>query len=362
MRQPMQKALLLPGSHQPFIIEHVPLYTPGQGEILIEIHAAALNSTDWKIQQSDGAALNFPAILGSDRAGEVIQIGEGVENFKKGDRVVTISRFVQNPWQGFQQFALADAVYTSKIPAKISYDEASTISTGLTTAASGLFAEYPHGAGLTSPFAPETQGIHSGKPIMVIGGSSSVGQYAIQLARLSGFTHIITTASPMHEHYLKSIGATEVIDWTLEVSAVVLSVAKIITSQPIGVVYDTIGTLSGSTAQLGIAIINHFFAVTGEKGVLVTTDLLPATAEKAKKHEAVELAQVHAAIDGVWNQKLVEIIYQEKLYGWLDEGLLKPNRFEIVKGGLAGVAEGLTRLQNHKISGHKLVVHPQDTL
>lgn len=60
----------------------------------------------------------------------------------------------------------------------MSYEEATTIPLGLGTAFSSLFAEFPHGAGLPTPFTPEGQQAGAGKTIFIIGGSSSVGQYS----------------------------------------------------------------------------------------------------------------------------------------------------------------------------------------
>ena len=61
--------------------------SPGPGEILVKEVAIGLNPIDWKIQAYGLFATEFPAIIGSDAAGEVVAVGEGVTQFKKGDKV-----------------------------------------------------------------------------------------------------------------------------------------------------------------------------------------------------------------------------------------------------------------------------------
>lgn len=60
---------------------------PNAGEILVKVHAAALNPVDWKAPKYNVFIDKYPAVLGADAAGEVVQLGEGVNNFAVGDRV-----------------------------------------------------------------------------------------------------------------------------------------------------------------------------------------------------------------------------------------------------------------------------------
>ena len=83
-----QKALVLGSLGGEFAVKNVPVPTPGPGQILVKILASALNPVDWKIPVYKLSYVqNYPAILGSDTAGTVEAVGEGVTAFKKGDRV-----------------------------------------------------------------------------------------------------------------------------------------------------------------------------------------------------------------------------------------------------------------------------------
>ena len=84
---PTQKALYLNKKFGDIVLEDAPIYKPGPGEILIKIKATSLNPVDWKTQKLGMFIDKFPAILGGDIAGDVEELGEGVKEFKKGDRV-----------------------------------------------------------------------------------------------------------------------------------------------------------------------------------------------------------------------------------------------------------------------------------
>ena len=82
-----QKALVLATKQGSFEIRTVPKYEPKPGQILIRIEAAALNPVDWGIQAFGILVEHYPAILGEDVAGTVDEVGDGVTEFSKGDRV-----------------------------------------------------------------------------------------------------------------------------------------------------------------------------------------------------------------------------------------------------------------------------------
>ena len=84
-----QKALFLAEKQGSFVLGTREIPSPAAGEILVQVKAAALNPVDWKIQKTHFEFLveKYPAFLGSDIAGDVVKLGEGVKGFSVGDRV-----------------------------------------------------------------------------------------------------------------------------------------------------------------------------------------------------------------------------------------------------------------------------------
>jgi NADPH:quinone reductase-like Zn-dependent oxidoreductase len=87
MSTPKQKALFLTEAKGKFTVGITEIPKPGPGEILAEIQATALNPLDWKVQAFGVVYDTFPAILGSDAASIVKEVGEGVKNVSVGDKM-----------------------------------------------------------------------------------------------------------------------------------------------------------------------------------------------------------------------------------------------------------------------------------
>ncbi|KIJ89467.1 hypothetical protein K443DRAFT_624700, partial [Laccaria amethystina LaAM-08-1] len=325
-----QKALFLPSKFADnFVLGTAPIYKPGPGELLVKNKAASLNPVDWKAQKHGMFVKHYPAIVGVDIVGDVEEVGEGITLFSKGDRVLSQGQF-EPEWGGFQQYVKTRAVSTTKailhIPANLSYDQAATLPAALSAAYAGLYSQKPNGGGLEAPVEPSAVGKYSGVPIVVLGGSSSVGQYAIQLSKLSRFSPIITTSSMKHENYLKTLGATHVLDRNLPV---LLEVKKI-ANQSIPFVLDAIG--DRSTQQAGLDIL-------APGGTLVTV-----LAEKVKAQDKT-MIHVVALLKAPPHLKLLETLYGKKLSGRLEEGVIKPNRVEFIPGGLEAIPAGLKQME-----------------
>ena len=156
--------------------------------------------------------IKYPFIMGSDLAGEVVEVGKGVARFKVGDRVmghaVGIEEMVnKSSRSAFQQYTVVKANMASPIPSTIPYEYACVLPLGLSTAACALFQQ----DFLALPY-PSITPKPTGKTVLVWGGSSSVGSNAIQLAIASG-CEVITTASPKNFEYVRNLGATAVFDY-----------------------------------------------------------------------------------------------------------------------------------------------------
>ncbi|TFY82415.1 hypothetical protein EWM64_g1603 [Hericium alpestre] len=347
MSSASQKALLIPSKGAKFEVGTRTIPKPGPGQVLVRLYAAALNPVDNYIQQFGVFVESYPAVAGSDGAGTVEELGEGATGVAKGDKV-----FFQGLWVSdrgtFQQYALADA-----IPTKYSFDDVATIPLGFATAAIGLYAKRAArgGAELATPWSAAGRDKYKGQPAVVIGGSSSVGQFALQLLKLSGFGPIITTASASNAEYAKAAGATDVIDYhTTPYAELPAAVAKI-TSTPVPVIYDAISSPESQQAS---------WKILAPKGSLVVT-LQPAVGKPGEEAEdGKRLVQVFGSSNHPENREIGNDIYAH-LTGLLETGAVKPNKVEILPDGLAGIPAGVARLEQKGVSGVKLVARPQET-
>ena len=77
----IQKALLLPAKAADYVIRTVPVPRPSPGQVMVKIHAAALGPLDWKMRETGLFINTYLIILGSNIAGTVEELGEGVEDF-----------------------------------------------------------------------------------------------------------------------------------------------------------------------------------------------------------------------------------------------------------------------------------------
>ncbi|KAF8992259.1 hypothetical protein BDQ17DRAFT_1369728 [Cyathus striatus] len=214
-----------------------------------------------------------------------------------------------------------------------------------------MYNKSPLGIGLTGPTTLDDapNGKYTNKPIVIFGGSSSVGQMAIQLAKYSGFSPIITTASLKNELYVKSLGATHVIDRSLPISSLPSEVAKI-TSKPITIAFDSIEI--PETAQAGYDLL-----ATG--GIIYTVNFKLKFKETEGSGKTIANGIAFPMLPPE-NAELIKAIYAI-LTSFLESGAIRPNKVEVLQGGLRGVFEGLQRLEKDQVSAVKLVVHPDET-
>ncbi len=179
-------------------------------EIRIRNAAIAINPIDWILQEIALLPwLEYPAVLGSDVAGEVAAVGSAVERFKVGDRVLgqAVGTTVNEPGQGaFQHHTIVPDHMAAPIPDDMAYQDAAVLPLGLGAAASGLYGR------TQLALAPPSHAPTARPEVVLIwGGSSSVGCNAIQLATASGYG-CLAIASARNAGLLKALGAGEVLD------------------------------------------------------------------------------------------------------------------------------------------------------
>ena len=233
-------------------IKDIPRPSPKPDEVVFRVKAASLNYDDIWGMRGKPLAVPLPHISGTDAAGEVIEIGEDVKNIKIGDRVVShgnmscrvcaactdgkeyncrkrkIWGFETGPlWGGYCEVTHLPEINVLKIPDNVSYEEAAAASMTLLTSWHMLVGRAK---------------ITPGQTVLVMGGSSGVGIFGIQIAKLYGCT-VIATASPDKLEKLKELGADYAVDhrkedWHKEVRAIT---KQIIGGPGVDVIFEHIG-------------------------------------------------------------------------------------------------------------------------
>ncbi len=211
---PTNTAAWINAAHATLEVGPAPYTPPGDDQIVIRNHAVAVNPLEWIIQVAGNLAyrwLTYPTVLGSDVAGDVVEVGKAVTRFRVGDRVLAHAVGTDKDSNtgtegGFQQYTVVLERLTCPIPDTLPFENAVVLPLGLSTAACGLFQTDL--LGLRHPFANAEP---TGETVLVWGGSTSAGSNAIQLATAAGYD-VITTASPHNADYATSLGAVQVFD------------------------------------------------------------------------------------------------------------------------------------------------------
>jgi NADPH:quinone reductase-like Zn-dependent oxidoreductase len=169
----------------------------GDGQVRIRVAGSAFNPADSGIR---GGTLPFPVALphvpGYDVSGTVDATGEGVTNFKVGDKVIGFIPMGADGSAAEYVVAPADALATA--PTSIDLADAAALPSVGLTAWQALF---------------DDAGLKEGQRLLITGAGGSVGGYAIQLAKRAG-GYVIATASPRSRDSVQAAGADEIIDHT----------------------------------------------------------------------------------------------------------------------------------------------------
>ncbi|KII89061.1 hypothetical protein PLICRDRAFT_124276 [Plicaturopsis crispa FD-325 SS-3] len=225
----------------------------GAGEVLVRVQAAAFNPVGYKLMAMlPNFIANRPLVAEHDLAGVVVD-GNGTR-FKNGDPVfgwIPVALQLKTRQGALQQYARLPASHLAARPPNVSVTGASGFTLAAQTAYQGLF---------------KTGGLQDGQRVFVNGGSSSVGAFAIQIAKAHG-CHVTASASAKNEEFVRSLGADDFVDYTtgpLHTTLVANAPA-----QKYHIFFDAVGSSSP-------ALYTHSPAYVAPGGVYVTTGPQPS--------------------------------------------------------------------------------------
>jgi NADPH:quinone reductase-like Zn-dependent oxidoreductase len=210
--------------------EHAPLPRPGEGEVLVRVHAAGVTPSEfewaptWTLRT--GEPRSFPIILGHEFSGEVQGCGRGVADFAEGDLIFGMNDWFRDGTQA--EYCVARAADLAAKPRSIDHAHAAVNPISALTAWQGLF---------------ERAKLARGERVLIHGAAGGVGAFAVQLARWRG-AKVIGTARAHNLEFVRGLGADQVIDYQSERFEDVV--------RETDVVFDTVGgeTLARSWSVL----------------------------------------------------------------------------------------------------------------
>jgi len=197
-------------------LEDLPTPKPGANEILLKVHSVSVNRTLDLIVRNGKypVKIRLPHVLGADPAGEVVAIGDGVTQFKVGDRVAVISatpcqrcgpcldgkeancvdskRIGVDVWGGYAEFIALPARYAVKLPGEVSFAEGTVIT-----------RHFPMAFNLLASKAD----IKPGESVLVMGATGALGSSCVQVAKMLGARVIAGAGSDERLEATKKYGA-----------------------------------------------------------------------------------------------------------------------------------------------------------
>ncbi|RFU36293.1 hypothetical protein B7463_g38, partial [Scytalidium lignicola] len=350
----MKEAIVSAGPKVQLINSPVP--KPTADQVLIKVVVSGSNPKDWKLPQRFGSHNS-----GDDIAGIVEEVGDEVTEFKKGDRVAAFHE-MRTPHGSFAEYAIAPAHTTFHLPKKTTFEEAATIPLAALTAAVGLYVRL----GLPEPWVPAKKSI----PLIVYGGSSAVGAYAIKLAQLSNIHPIITVAGRGQAYVEKLISRNRgdtIVDYRAGDEAVIAGIKHALKNANVDEVHYAFDAVSEHNSYQNLS---HVLSSEDSKIALIVPGKDYSAIPGHIQHSVIQVGSVHQAVDPQSEEGKAGIRTGGREFGFvfsrlfsrlLQEGWFTGHPYEIVPGGLNSVEQALTNLKDGVNSATKYVFRIEET-
>ncbi|WAN69216.1 SDR family NAD(P)-dependent oxidoreductase [Moorena producens JHB] len=286
--QPFRLTITEKGTLENFTLEPTPRRSPAPGEVEIRVRATGLNFRDVLI------ALDiYPgtAVMGGDCAGEIVAVGEGVENFKIGEPVIAMAP------GSFSQYVTVSATIVTPKPDFLSFEQAAAIPANFLTAYYAL-----HHVAKIAP----------GDKILIHAAAGGTGMAAVQIAQQAGAEVFATASSPKWEA-LKAMGVKQIMNSrTLEFAAEIMEKTQ---GKGVDIVLNSLTSGEFIAKTVSVVSPQGRFVEIAKRGVWESTEM--ATIRSDISYSVLDLAKVSQDQPQLIKSLLVEIIDK------FNNGLLK---------------------------------------
>lgn len=339
-----QTALLVTEIGKPLIKASRPVPEPKDGEVLVQVTIAGLNPHDAK-SRDYGLFIKdlLPAVLAADIAGVVTRVGPNVTRFKEGDHIFGQASLPDSNTEGLQEYAILDARFSAKVPAGFTDAQVASLPVNCITAAVALFN--PTCFGIPAPWDPAANSFdYKSTSVLILGGGSNTGKFAIQLAALAGIGNIIVVAGLKSAADVRALGATHVIDRTKPPTTIAAEVREI-TGDDLIYALDAINPPENQF--IGVEALSN-----SKTGNLAR--LIPLGSIDEKKLSSEKPAGFNTLnVNGLSYARMdTAVPLWERVTGLVEEGKIKPLGYQIIKGlDVDAVNKTLDGYSNGTVSG-----------
>lgn len=312
-------------------MQEVPAPVPDEHDLLIEVHACALNPVDFKIRRGAFAKdRKLPIVLGFDVSGVVRGLGAAAQGFRVGDEVYASPSLVRNGASA--EFVCVDARTAAPKPRNLDHVQAAALPLVTLTAWEALW---------------QRAQVQRGETVLIHAGAGGVGHIALQLAKHLG-SRVITTASRDESIALcRELGADVVVNYQRE--DFVGRVEKETGGRGCAVIFDTVGNETFDRSLDGVAVNGRLVTCVGTASDQIATKLFRLNA--TLHFEFMGAPTVY----GVRPERQGEILRAAAVL--VEGGQLKPHVSRVLK--LEEIAEGHRLLEEGHVTG-KLAVRVKD--
>jgi NADPH:quinone reductase-like Zn-dependent oxidoreductase len=301
----------IPGA---FSLANVPTPRPAPGEVLVQVKACGLNRLDlWAEEGGLPVPLTLPRVLGGEISGVISELGADVDDWRRGERVAIQSNLFCGSCEfclrgdesiclrgellgvnrdgGFQEFVTVPARALVRLPDELDFASSSALTLA---------------GGTAMHMLTNRAEVRSSEWVLIIGGASGVGTYAIQIAKQLGAQVISTASTPAKRDFATSLGADHVLDSTNE--SWPAEVRDLTQKRGVNLIIEHVG---GDTFE-------HCFHCLARGGTIVTCG---ATAGKNVRFNLWPFFVKQQRLVGSYGRNRVDI---DAVLQWAAVGKLKP--------------------------------------